>query len=176
MTVHDMPRFESALRRLGRLEALHVDADVLRDWWSQLERYAIDVVVSALQDAPGERVRQSGSKKDDYKLTASLVVGICRKHAASQAHSRQTRYIAEGQATISAPGRRIDGATVTVVRAEYRCPLCEDCGWRAKVNATGELLTALELQARTNPHPSDGLERLSSADYRMSRCQCRRAA
>lgn len=169
MTLTDTPRFESAFQRLARVERLGIDQDTMRDWWAQLEHYPIDAVVSALQSAPAER-----EQRGDRLMTAGLVEGLCKKHLASISHERLTRYVPQGQATISAPGRRIDGATVTVVMAEYRCHLCEDVGWRARVTETGELLTAADLQARTNPHPADGLERLTSADYRMSRCQCRR--
>jgi hypothetical protein len=166
-SVEDAPRFQRGLERLARLERMTLDADALRDWWTQFERYPIDVVLKAFAEAPGEKGRTQA-----WAVTASLVDGLCRKHAAAMAHSRQTRYVAHGEAVIAAPGRRIDGQAVAVVEAEYRCPRCCDSGWVARVTETGEVLTAPALQAEANMHPSDGA-RLSGTAYRMRRCGCR---
>jgi hypothetical protein len=154
MTLDDRDRFGSALQRLGRLgEVLPLNDDAMRDWWSQLARYPIDVVEWALQEAPRARV-STGARF----VQAGLIQELCRKRQAEMTQAPQTRYVPKGEAVIHAPGTRLHGKRMQVVDAEYRCALCED---RGVLPAT--------------PSPRDGIEPETLVAYSFVRhCpQCR---
>ena len=156
MILDDAPRFEAVMQRMARLEfRRELTKDELRDWFSQLQRYPIDIVVRAVGDAPGER---AADPKTWWMITASLVEGLCSRYASAVVQENPTRYVPKGEAVIHAPGTRLHGKRMQVVEAKHRCALCED-----------------RLFVRTTPTPRPGIEPEVLAQYSyVTPCpQCR---
>lgn len=154
MTLNDLPAFVAAWDRMARLAGMKPDQQARSDWWDALQRHPLYAVEQALTDCHREAGR--------YKPTVGLVDELCVKALADR----------EGSVKSTSPTTRYYQDDAGVTQAEYRCWLCCDLGWRAKVRATGELLTEADLQRR-GQLARDDPRRLSTADYAMTRCQCR---
>lgn len=156
MTAMDSPRYEAAYAELCACYRQRLTPEHLaqRDaWWRKLAAYDIERVVRAFEAAP----RHAKS----YFPNLGNIYAALEEQDADKGGIRDT----------GSPTRYYqDEAGVT--QAEYRCWLCCDLGWRAKVRATGELLTEADLQARVVADKDDP-RRLSTADYTMTRCECR---
>jgi hypothetical protein len=152
MTAVDFDRWSSALRRLSAGYDRKMPPDQVSAWYDQLERYPIDAVEQAMRDAPSEAGR--------FFPTVGLVEQLAKK-----AMGGTTRTTGDWHAPEMM--RDEDG----VVTVAYRCGLCCDTGWRARVAANGVILTEMELQA------SQDVLRVPRADgkptYTMTRCACR---
>ena len=155
MTVADQARFRTALVRLAVCYDRQLSSEVRDAWYTQLERYPIDAVEAALQAAPREAGR--------FFPTVGLVEQLAAKACAGTPRRTGDWHAPEVM--------RDESGIVTIA---YRCGLCCDTGWRAKVTANGVILTEMELQASWDvlrvPH-ADG-----KPTYTMTRCACRTAA
>jgi hypothetical protein len=152
MTAVDMPRFRAAVLRVCACYDKALTSDQRDAWYDQLERYPIDALETALRAAPAESGR--------FFPSVGLIEQLTRKALAATPRSTGDWHAPEVM--------RDEAGIVTIA---YRCGLCCDTGWRARVAANGVILTEMELQA------SQDVLRVPRADgkptYTMTRCACR---
>jgi hypothetical protein len=152
LTGADMSRWDRALRRMLAGYDWTMPAPQAEAWFEQLERYPMEAVEQALRGAPSEAGR--------FKPTVGLLEQLAKKHMAGTPRSTGDWHAPEVV--------RDEAGVVTIA---YRCGLCCDTGWRAKVAANGVILTEMELQA------SQDVLRVPREDgnptYTMTRCACR---
>ena len=159
MTAMDTPRYEAAYAEMLDCYGKRLSPDLLaqRDaWWRKLApAYAIDVIEAAFESAP----RYS---KRFLPNIGNIIEALDAQQAdkGGAAYASPTRYY-----------QRTDELGHSITEAEYACGVCCDTRFRARVIATGEIVREVDLQQR-RLLPNDDPQHLSTAAYRMGRCEC----